>query len=87
MVERSIYDEIAGFMAGMDPKKVIAFKPSEANQNRLDALLDKQQEAGLTPEERSELEHYLIVNRIISLAKAAFKHAPKNGYICTHQLK
>lgn len=38
MVERSIYDEIAGFMAGMDPKKVIAFKPSEANQNRLDAL-------------------------------------------------
>jgi hypothetical protein len=35
MIERGIYDEIAGFMAGMDPKKVIAFKPSEANQNRL----------------------------------------------------
>jgi len=70
MIERSIYDEIAGFMAGMDLNKVVAFKPSEANQNRLDTLLDKQQEEGLTPEERSALEHYLIVNRIISLAKA-----------------
>jgi len=70
MVELGIYDEIAGFMAGMDPKKVIAFKPSEANQNRLDALLDKQQEEGLTPEESRELEHYLIINRIVSLAKA-----------------
>jgi hypothetical protein len=49
MVERSIYDEIAGFMAGMDPKKVIAFKPSEANQNRMDALLDKQQEEAFPP--------------------------------------
>jgi hypothetical protein len=39
------------------------------------------------PEERSELEYYLIVNRMISLARAPFKHAPKNGYICTHQLK
>ncbi|MFN0013918.1 MAG: hypothetical protein ACKVU2_05165 [Saprospiraceae bacterium] len=70
MLELSIYDEIAGFMAGMDPKKVVAFKPSEINQDRLDALLDKQREHGLTLEEKSELEHYLIINRIISLAKA-----------------
>jgi hypothetical protein len=41
MIELSIYDEIADFMAGIDPKKVVAFKPSEANQNRLDALLGK----------------------------------------------
>ena len=66
----SIYDEIAAFMAGMDPKKVIAFKPSSKNQKRLDHLLDKQKESGLTKEEVSELEHCLIINRIIGLAKA-----------------
>ncbi len=67
----SIYDEIAEFMAaGMNPEKVIAFKPSKANQQRLDLLLDKQKMGGLTPEEKSEIEHYLIINRIIGLAKA-----------------
>lgn len=66
----SVYDEIAEFMAGMNPEKVVAFKPSVANQQRLDFLLDKQQDSGLTQEEKSELEHYLIVNRIVGLAKA-----------------
>ncbi len=38
----TVYDEVANFMATMNPKKVIAFKPSEANQTRFDILLDKQ---------------------------------------------
>ena len=66
----SVYDEVATFMASMNPKKVVAFKPSKANQDRLDFLLDKQKEEGLTPDEKSEVEHYLIINRIIGLAKA-----------------
>lgn len=66
----SVYDEVATFMASMNPKKVMAFKPSPANQNRLDFLLDKQKIEALAFEEKSELEHYLILNRIIGLAKA-----------------
>lgn len=66
----SIYDEIAAFVASMNPEKVVAFKPSKANQERLDSLLDKQKTEGISDAERSELEHYLIINRIISLAKA-----------------
>ena len=66
----SVYEEVATFMASMNPKKVIAFKPSRANQDRFDFLLDKQKNMGLTFEEKSELEHYLILNRIIGLAKA-----------------
>ena len=66
----SVYDEVATFMASMNPKKVVAFKPSKANQERLDFLLYKQKEEGLSPEEKSEVEHYLIINRIIGLAKA-----------------
>jgi hypothetical protein len=57
-------------MATMNPEKVIAFKPSEANQNRSDILLNKQKQKVLTIEEKSEIEHYLMLNRIIGLAKA-----------------
>jgi hypothetical protein len=67
---QTVYDEAAEFMASMNPEKVIAFKPSKANQNRLDFLLDKQVEANLSDKEKSELEHYLILNRIVGLAKA-----------------
>ncbi len=75
MIENiNIYDEVATFMANMNPKKVIAFKPSNKSQHRLDYLLDKQTDTGLNIEEKSELEHFLILNRIIGLAKArAFK--------------
>ncbi len=66
----SVYDEIAAFMASMNPEKVIEFKPSKKSQDRLDFLLDKQKSSGLTTEEKNELEHFLIVNRIVGLAKA-----------------
>ena len=66
----SIYDEVATFMASMNPAKVVAFKASEAHQARLDLLLDKQQDEGLTADEKSEIEHFLMLNRIIGLAKA-----------------
>jgi hypothetical protein len=66
----SIYDEVASFIAAMNPEKVVAFKASPAHQKRLNALLDKQKEDGLTPDEKSEVEHYLMLNRIIGLAKA-----------------
>lgn len=66
----SVYDEVAAFMADMNPAKVIAFKPSAENQQRLDYLLDKQKANGLTVDEKSELQHYLILNRIIGFAKA-----------------
>ncbi len=71
----TVYDQIAEFMAAMDPIKMIAFKASPENQNRLDQLLDKQKESGLTRKEKNELEHHLIVNRIIGLAKARARHA------------
>jgi hypothetical protein len=74
VAQTSIYDEISAFIASMNPEKVIAFKPSPTNQDRLDFLLDKQKDKGLSLDERTELEHYLIINRIIGLAKAqAFK--------------
>jgi len=68
--ESFVYDELSDFIAKMNPKKVINFKPSASNQQRVDALFIKQKEEMLSLEEKSELEQYLIINRIIGLAKA-----------------
>lgn len=70
MLTQSVYNKVAEFMAAMNPAKVIAFKPSDANQIRFDYLLEKQTESDLSNDEKSEIEHYLILNRIIGLAKA-----------------
>ena len=70
MVSKSVYDEVAEFIANMNPSNVIAFKPSTDNQNRFDFLLEKNKETDLSNEERIDLEHFLILNRIIGLAKA-----------------
>ena len=70
MLTQSVYNEVADFMANMNPSMVIAFKPSPDNQSRFDFLLDKQESSRLSDDEKTELEHYLILNRIIGLAKA-----------------
>lgn len=48
MLTQSVYNEVADFMANMNPSMVVAFKPSPTNQNRFDFLLDKQ-ESGRLP--------------------------------------
>lgn len=70
MLTQSVYNEVAEFIATMNPAKVISFKPSATNQNRFDFLLDKQTESKLSNDEKSELDRFLILNRIIGLAKA-----------------
>jgi len=66
----SVFDEISTFIAGMNPEKVISFRPSPAHQQRLDFLLEKQKETPLPAEEKNEIEQYLMINRIVGLAKA-----------------
>ena len=68
--ESSVLNEISNFIAGMNPEKVINFKASHSSQDRLEFLLSKQKKESLLEEEKTELEHYLIINRIVGLAKA-----------------
>jgi hypothetical protein len=68
--QSSVFDEISTFIANMNPEKVVNFTPSPVHQQRLDLLLDKQTETTLSADERNELEQYLILNRMVGLAKA-----------------
>jgi hypothetical protein len=63
------FDEVADFISELNPAKIIALKPSATVQDRIDKLLLKNREEGLNDEEKQELERYLTLEHLISLAK------------------
>lgn len=65
-----IYDSLAEFMAGLDPVKVLEFHAPEDIQARVEALLEKKRDTGLSEQEEGELEHYFILEHIVRLAKS-----------------
>ena len=73
VAQLEIYDDLAEVIAGMAPDKVIALKASLERQQRLEFLLEKNREEGLSEKEKAELDKMLMVNRIIGLAKIRAK--------------
>lgn len=65
------YEEVVDFIAaGTTPQNVIAFRPSEAVQERVEDLLAREKDGDLSPAEKSELDHYLQLEHLMRLAKA-----------------
>lgn len=52
------------------PEEIIALKPSEKLQNRIDQLLNKNRDEGLSPEEKTEWAQYEYFENLVRLAKA-----------------
>lgn len=69
-VRYSEHDEIIAFLSsGASPEEIIQFKPSTDLQNRLSDLLSMAKTRELNPEEKAELDHYLVLEHIMRLAK------------------
>jgi hypothetical protein len=66
----SVYDELAMFLASLSPRKVLAYKASPKAQERVNTLLEKNKNAGLTNDENAEMERFMTVEHIVRLAKA-----------------
>ena len=68
------YEEVIDFIAaGPSPGKVVAFRPTEAARSRVADLVQREKTDGLSPEDASELEHYLQLEHLMRLAKARAK--------------
>ncbi len=70
MSVQTVYDHVADFIASMDPKRVLEMKAPEGMSIRLEDLIDKEKDGELTEEEKDELDHYIVLERLIRLAKA-----------------
>ena len=65
------HEEIIDFIAGgTTPESIVAFRPSIEAQQRVQDLIQRGQEADLTPAEESELEDYLQLEHLMIMAKA-----------------
>ena len=66
-----LVDEITDFLiTAPTPEQIIAFQTSEAVNQRLHALLDKNRNEGLTPDEREELNRFLQLGHVMTILKA-----------------
>jgi hypothetical protein len=65
------YEEVIEFIAaGTTPSGVVSFQPSDAVKERVADLIHREKSIGLSPEEQSELDHYLQLEYLMRLAKA-----------------
>ncbi len=65
------YEETIDFIAaGTTPKSVVNFQPSETTKERVSELIYREKTTGLSPQETSELDHYLQLEHLMRLAKA-----------------
>lgn len=64
------YEEVAEFIATRSPHKVADFRPSAEARRRAIELVEREKTAGLSGEERRELDHYENLELLMNLAKA-----------------
>jgi hypothetical protein len=65
------HDEVFEFLTSTPtPEQIIAFRPSEATQERVRYLLDQNRSGILTPEERAELDEFSQVEHFMRMLKA-----------------
>lgn len=75
-----VYEEIIDFLAGgFTPDSLIAYQPSEEAKQRVEDLVCREKNEGLTPAETSELNHYMELEHILTLAKARARVRQSNG--------
>lgn len=74
------YEEVIEFIAaGTSPQNVVAFRPSQSAKERVSDLLDREKTSGLSPDEKSELDHYLQLEHLMRLAKARARRHIADG--------
>ena len=74
------YFEIIDFIAaGTTPEAVAHFRPSPEAQQRVSALIEREKENGLSPEEKAELDHFMELEHILRMAKARARQILSRG--------
>lgn len=74
-----VYEELIDFLVQhIPPQAIIDFRPSPQSQARVDALLSASKGSGLSPDEKREMEQYLMLEHLIQLLKAKARLRQQN---------
>lgn len=63
------YDEIADVLSTAEASRVMNLHASAEMQARLEFLIEKSKEGELSKSEKDELDHYIVLERLVRLAK------------------
>lgn len=63
------FEEVAEFIASVNPAKVLAFRPSEETKQRVSDLIEREKSVGVSAEEKSELDYYMQLEHLMRMAK------------------
>ncbi len=75
-----VYLDIIDFIAaGTTPEAVADFRPSQEARLRLAALIERDKEGSLSPEEKAELDHFMDLEHILRMAKARARQILSRG--------
>lgn len=70
VTEAPVYRQVYHFLASAPSyEEILAFRPSEASQKRIRALLAANEEGHLTPEEQAELDEFEQVEHFVRMLK------------------
>ena len=64
------YQEIAELIAATCPEQIIAFRPSDGVQDRVDELVTRSKVDALSADEQAELDRFMQLEHLMRLAKA-----------------
>lgn len=75
------YEQVLDFLAaGPSAQEIVRFRPSAEAQQRFSELLEFNRQRELTLTETEELDHYVRIDRMISLLKAkAYSHLDESA--------
>jgi hypothetical protein len=65
----AIYDQLSQILASVDSNRIQQLKPDETLQARFNSLSEKSKSQSLTANEKDELDHYVVLERLMRLAK------------------
>lgn len=70
MTAQLAYDHVADFIATMNPAKILELRAPETMRLRFEELIEQEKDGQLSATEKDELDHYIVLERLIRLAKA-----------------
>lgn len=74
------YEEIVEFIAsGTTPSNIASFRPSKETKKRVADLIEREKTSVISPDDESELNHYLQLEHLMRLTKARARQYLSNG--------
>lgn len=62
-------EEVAEFIASVNPAKVLAFRPSKETTSRVSELIQQEKNENISSEEKDELDYYMHLEHLMRMAK------------------